>query len=89
MAVPNALRAYLMTKLEDLKRGATVKGILPECPVTVVDVKWYGSASEQIVCQVQTAKEVSCCVHRSAQFGLPRGLSNRPGGDNKFLARDG
>jgi hypothetical protein len=29
-----------MTKLEDLKRGATVKGILPDCLVTVVDVKW-------------------------------------------------
>jgi len=28
-------------------------------------------------------------VQRPAQFGLSRGLSDRPGGDNKFLADDG
>jgi len=37
-----------MTKLEDLKRGATVKGIVPDCLVTVVDVKWYGSAAVEL-----------------------------------------
>ena len=34
-----------MARLEDLKRGAPVKGILPDCLVTVIDVKWYGSAA--------------------------------------------
>ncbi|AKG24880.1 hypothetical protein IJ00_26355 (plasmid) [Calothrix sp. 336/3] len=29
--------------LEDLTKGATVKGILPNQVVTVVDVKWFGS----------------------------------------------
>jgi superfamily II DNA or RNA helicase len=33
-----------MPRLEDLTRGASLKGILPECLVTVVDVKWHGSA---------------------------------------------
>ena len=33
-----------MAQLEDLTRGASIKGILPECLVTVVDVKWHGSA---------------------------------------------
>ncbi len=37
-----------MAKLEDLKRGATVKGVLPDCPVTVVDVRWYGSAAIEL-----------------------------------------
>ena len=32
-----------MAKLEDLKRGAQVKGILAGCIVTVVDAKWHGS----------------------------------------------
>ncbi len=32
-----------MGRLEDLKRGASVKGILPDGLVTVVDVKWHGS----------------------------------------------
>jgi hypothetical protein len=37
-----------MAKLEDLKRGAAVKGILPDSLVTVVDVKWYGSAAVEL-----------------------------------------
>jgi len=32
-----------MSRLEDLARGATVKGILPDSPVTIVDVRWIGS----------------------------------------------
>ena len=33
-----------MARLEDLTRGAQVKGILPDGLVTVVDVQWRGSA---------------------------------------------
>ncbi|MBZ0154913.1 MAG: DUF3883 domain-containing protein [Alphaproteobacteria bacterium] len=33
-----------MARLEELTRGASVKGILPDSFVTVVDVKWHGSA---------------------------------------------
>ncbi|MGH7965355.1 MAG: hypothetical protein ACRERD_26685, partial [Candidatus Binatia bacterium] len=33
-----------MARLEDLTRGASVKGILPDGLVTVVDVQWHGSA---------------------------------------------
>ncbi len=32
-----------MARLEELKRGAVVRGISPSGPVTVVDAKWYGS----------------------------------------------
>src|SRR5215469_18162915 len=32
-----------MARLEELKRGASVKGILPDASITVVDVKWHGS----------------------------------------------
>ncbi|MGH2531421.1 MAG: helicase-related protein [Thermomicrobiales bacterium] len=32
-----------MARLEELTRGATVAGILPAGPVTVVDVKWHGT----------------------------------------------
>ena len=33
-----------MARLEDLTRGAAVKGILPDSLVTVVDIKWHGSS---------------------------------------------
>ena len=32
-----------MAKLEDLKKGASVNGLLPSGPVAVVDVRWHGS----------------------------------------------
>ena len=33
-----------MARLEELTRGATVKGVLPDALVTVVDVQWHGDA---------------------------------------------
>ena len=33
-----------MARLEDLTRGASVKGIRPDALVTVVDVRWHGSS---------------------------------------------
>ena len=37
-----------MAKLEDLTRGAAVRGILPDCLVSVIDVKWFGSAAVEL-----------------------------------------
>jgi len=37
-----------LARLEDLTRGATVKGILPDSLVTVVDVKWHGSSVAEL-----------------------------------------
>ena len=33
-----------MARLEDLKEGATVKGIRPDGPVTIINVKWHGDS---------------------------------------------
>lgn len=38
-----------MSQLEDLKAGASVKGIIPDSIVTVIDAKWYGSGSSAVV----------------------------------------
>lgn len=35
-------------RLEDLTRGTMVKGILPDAPVTIIDVAWYGTAAVEI-----------------------------------------
>ena len=37
-----------MAKLEDVTRGAAIKGILPDGLVTVVDVKWIGSVAIEL-----------------------------------------
>ena len=38
-----------MAKLEDLTKGAQVKGILPNENVTVIDVKWHGSSVIELI----------------------------------------
>lgn len=35
--------------LEDLQPNATVRGILPDAAVTVVNVQWYGSDALTLV----------------------------------------
>src|SRR5258708_32308709 len=37
-----------MTKLDDLKRGIQVKGIIPNQSVTVVDVQWHGTNAVEL-----------------------------------------
>ena len=37
-----------MTTLEDLRLEATVRGIVPDAAVTVVNVKWYGSEALEV-----------------------------------------
>ncbi len=37
-----------MARLEDLTHGASVKGIMPDSLVTIVDVKWQGSAVAEL-----------------------------------------
>ncbi|MHB8621631.1 MAG: SNF2-related protein, partial [Chloroflexota bacterium] len=37
-----------MAQLEDLKNGASVKGIVPGGAVVVVDMKWHGSAAAEL-----------------------------------------
>ena len=44
-----------MARLEDLTHGASVKGILPDSLVTVVDVKWQGSAVAELTYYKDTA----------------------------------
>ena len=37
-----------MAKLEELKRGESIKGILPGQRVMVVDTRWYGTTALEL-----------------------------------------
>jgi SNF2 family DNA or RNA helicase len=56
-----------MAKLEDLSRGAAVRGILPDCLVTVVDVKWYGSAAIELTYKDQSGKPNVLLLYRDRE----------------------
>ena len=45
-----------MTKLETLQPNASVRGILPDCLVTVVNVQWYGSETLELTYKSPTGK---------------------------------
>ena len=47
-----------MARLEELKRGAAVKGILADASVIVVDVKWYGSSVAEPLTKTPAAGSV-------------------------------
>lgn len=66
-----------MAKLEELKRGATVKGILPDCLVTVIDVKWYGSAAIELTYKDPAGKPDVVLLYRDREPPLEIGQTRR------------
>lgn len=67
-----------MARLEDLKRGATVKGIVPDAPVTVVDVKWFGSAVAELTYKDSFGRLGSELVYRDREPTLEIVTRGRP-----------
>ena len=67
-----------MAKLEELKRGTTVKGILPDCLVSVIDVKWYGSAAVQLTYKDPAGKPSVVLLYRDREPTLEIGEVGRP-----------
>jgi SNF2 family DNA or RNA helicase len=77
-----------MARLEDLKRGATVRGILPDCLVTVIDVKWYGSAAIELTYKDPAGKPNVVLLYRDREPTLEIGEAGRPwsfDGDGKLF----
>src|SRR5258707_4357584 len=62
--------SFNMAKLEDLTRGAAVKGILPDCLVTVIDVKWYGSAAVELTYKDPSGKPSVVLLFRDRESTL-------------------
>jgi superfamily II DNA or RNA helicase len=60
-----------LTQLEELKRGASVRGVVPGEAVTVVDVKWFGDAAVELTYKVESTGAVSNrLLYRSDEAGL-------------------
>jgi hypothetical protein len=53
-----------MIRLEDLQVSAAVRGILPDCLVTVVSVQWFGSEALELTYKTPTGKVANELLYR-------------------------
>jgi superfamily II DNA or RNA helicase len=67
-----------MARLEELTRGATVKGVLPESLVTVVDVKWHGSSVVEMTYKDASGRLGSELLYRDREPTLEIASKGRP-----------
>jgi SNF2 family DNA or RNA helicase len=67
-----------MARLEDLKRGAAVKGILPDGFITVVDVSWIGSVAIELTYKDSKGKLANELIYRDREHDLEILESGKP-----------
>jgi len=67
-----------MAQLEELKRGATVKGILPDGFITVVDVSWIGSGAIELTYKDSKGKLGHELIYRDREGDLEILESGKP-----------
>lgn len=69
-----------MAKLEEITRGSSVKGILPEGMVTVVDVKWIGTVAIEVTYKSSQGKLGSELLYRDREATIEVAEAGRPWG---------
>jgi superfamily II DNA or RNA helicase len=67
-----------MAKLEDLRPQSSVKGILPDCQVTVVNVQWFGSAAIELTYKTPAGKVANELLYRHDEPRLEIAELGRP-----------
>ena len=67
-----------MARLEELNRGASVKGVLPDCLVTVVDIKWHGSSVVELTYKDPSGRLGSELLYRDREPTLEIASVGRP-----------
>ncbi|MBN2560623.1 MAG: DUF3883 domain-containing protein [Phycisphaerae bacterium] len=67
-----------MARLEDLTRGASVKGILPDGLVTVVDVKWIGTVAIELTYKDSAGRLGNELLYRDREPTLEVAAVGRP-----------
>src|SRR6266540_880513 len=67
-----------MARLEDLTRGAAVKGILPDSLVTVVDVKWIGTVAVELTYKDASGALGNELLYRNREPTLDIAVEGRP-----------
>lgn len=64
--------------LEDLKPGASIRGILPDAAISVVSVQWHGSDALTLVCRDPSGRVADEILYRHDARRLERVQTGRP-----------
>jgi SNF2 family DNA or RNA helicase len=67
-----------MARLEDLKHGASVKGVLPDCLVTVINTQWFGSEALELTYKDPSGKLANELLYRFDESRLEVVEAGRP-----------
>jgi hypothetical protein len=67
-----------MTKLEGLKPNVSVRGILPDCLVSVVGVQWFGSEALELTYKDPAGKVANVLLYRHDEARLELVEQGRP-----------
>lgn len=67
-----------MARLEDLTRGASLRGILPDGLVTIVDVNWYGSEAVELTYKDASGRPGVRLLYRDDEAALELVSAGRP-----------
>src|SRR6266487_498414 len=67
-----------MARLEDLTRGAAVKGILPDSLVTIIDVKWIGTVAVELTYKSPSGALGNELLYRDREPTLEVAVAGRP-----------
>jgi SNF2 family DNA or RNA helicase len=69
-----------MIKLDQLQPGAALRGIIPDCLVDVVSVKWYGSEALELTYKTPAGKVANELLYRHDEPRLDIAERGRPWG---------
>ena len=67
-----------MLKLEDIQPNGTIRGILPDCLVTVVSVTWFGSEALELTYKDPTGRVANRLLYRHDEPDLEIVEKGRP-----------
>ena len=67
-----------MSKLEDLRPNASLKGILPDCLVTVVNTQWYGTEALELTYKDPSGKLANQLLYRHDEPRIEVAKQGRP-----------
>ena len=67
-----------MTRLEEITRGTSIQGILPEGLVTVLDVKWLGTVAVEVTYKDSSGRLGNELIYRDREPTLKVATEGRP-----------